>query len=89
MDYCHLPRYIFCGQVLLCAKLRSSKIDASAGAVDELDRIVKQIRAAWPYPRILVRRHGAAAANPRAERLGTHRWPRPGQGRGGGPRHQR
>ena len=29
--YCYLPLYIFCGEFLLCARLRSSNIDASAG----------------------------------------------------------
>ena len=41
--YCYLPLYIFCGSFLLCAKLRPSDIDGSAGAVDELKRIVGQI----------------------------------------------
>ncbi len=35
--------------------LRPSNIDASAGSIEELQRIVKQIRAAWPEVRILVR----------------------------------
>jgi len=38
--YCYLPLYIFCGEFLLCARLRSSNIDASAGSVEELQRIV-------------------------------------------------
>lgn len=46
--YCYLPLYIFCGDFLLCARLRSSNIDASAGSVQELQRIVEQIRSAWP-----------------------------------------
>ena len=54
-NYCYLPLYIFCGEFLLCARLRRSNIDASAGAVDELQRIVTQIRAAWPRVRILIR----------------------------------
>ncbi len=53
--YCYLPLYIFCGEFLLCARLRPSNIDASAGSVEELQRIVKQIRAVWPEVRILVR----------------------------------
>jgi hypothetical protein len=55
MNYCYLPLYIFCGEHLLCARLRPSNIDASAGTVDELKRIVGQIRAAWPQVRITVR----------------------------------
>ena len=53
--YCYLPLYIFCGEFLLCARLRSSNIDASAGSVAELQRIVEQIRSAWPLARIVVR----------------------------------
>jgi Transposase DDE domain group 1 len=54
-NYCYLPLYIFCGEFLLCARLRRSNIDASAGTVDELQRIVAQIRAAWPGGRISIR----------------------------------
>jgi hypothetical protein len=53
--YCYLPLYIFCGEFLLCARLRSSNIDASAGSVEELQRIVAQVRSAWPQVRIVVR----------------------------------
>ena len=54
-SYCYLPLYIFCGRHLLCAKLRRSSIDASAGSVDEVARIVAQIRGRWPEVRILLR----------------------------------
>jgi hypothetical protein len=53
--YCYLPLYVFCGRHLLAAKLRRSNIDASAGAKDEVARIVGQIRARWPRVRILLR----------------------------------
>src|SRR6267378_2942143 len=53
--YCYLPLYIFCGEFLLCARLRASNIDASAGSVEELKRIVEQIRSAWPLVRMVVR----------------------------------
>jgi hypothetical protein len=53
--YCYLPLYIFCGEFLLCARLRSSNIDASAGSVEELQRIVAQIRSVWSQVRIVVR----------------------------------
>lgn len=53
--YCYLPLYIFCGRHLLAAKLRRANIDASAGAVEEIERIVKQIRARWPAVRIILR----------------------------------
>lgn len=54
-SYCYLPLYIFCGRHLLAAKLRRANIDASAGAVEEVARIVAQIRACWPLVRILLR----------------------------------
>jgi Transposase DDE domain group 1 len=54
-NYCYLPLYIFCGDALLCARLRRSNIDASAGCVEELERIVKQIREAWPEVKIVIR----------------------------------
>jgi hypothetical protein len=53
--YCYLPLYVFCGRHLLAAKLRRSNIDASAGAKDEVARIVGQIRARWPRVKILLR----------------------------------
>jgi Transposase DDE domain group 1 len=53
--YCYLPLYIFCGRHLLAAKLRRSNIDGSAGAVEEVARIVAQIRRRWPRVRILLR----------------------------------
>ncbi len=53
--YCYLPLYVFCGRHLLAAKLRPSDIDASAGSVEEVERIVRQIRACWPHVRILLR----------------------------------
>jgi hypothetical protein len=53
--YCYLPLYIFCGEHLLCARLRKSDIDASAGSVEELDRILGQIRARWPETKIVIR----------------------------------
>ena len=51
----YLPLYIFCGEFLLCARLRSSNIDAAAGSVQELQRIVEQIRSEWSQVRIVVR----------------------------------
>jgi hypothetical protein len=40
---------------MLAAKLRPSNIDGSAGATQEIARIVGQIRARWPRVRILLR----------------------------------
>ena len=54
-NYCYLPLYITCGDFVLCARLRPANIGAPEGSVAELERIVAQIRAAWPAVRILVR----------------------------------
>ncbi|SRR5579871_151340 len=53
--YCYLPLYVVCGRHLLAAKLRPANIDAAAGAVEEIARIVAQIRAHWPHTRIRLR----------------------------------
>ncbi len=53
--YCYLPLYVFCGQHLLAARLRPANIDPAAGALDEIRRIVGQIREAWPQVRIILR----------------------------------
>jgi len=53
--YCYLPLYIFCGDDLLCAKLRPSNLDASAGALKEVQRLVAAIRERWPEVPILIR----------------------------------
>ena len=52
---CCLPLYIFAGEQLLCARLRPSNIDASAGSLEELQRIVEQLRRVWPEVEILLR----------------------------------
>jgi len=53
--YCYLPLYVTCGEHVLCARLRPSNIDASAGSLSVLRRIVEQIREHWPDVRIIVR----------------------------------
>ena len=54
-SYCYLPLYIFCGRHLLVAKLRPANIDACAGALEEVSRVVGRIRARWPTTRIVLR----------------------------------
>ena len=54
-NYCYLPLYIFSGEHLLCARLRTADQDAAAGSKEEVERIVGQIRAAWPEVEIIVR----------------------------------
>jgi len=53
--YCYLPLYIFCGEELLCARLRPANIDGAAGTVEELKRIISRILVAWPHVKIVVR----------------------------------
>jgi hypothetical protein len=53
--YCYLPLYVFCGRHLLAAGLRRSNIDGAAGSVEEVARIVTQVRARWPCVRVLLR----------------------------------
>jgi hypothetical protein len=54
-SYCYLPLYVFCGEFLLSAQLRSASIDPAKGALTDLQRIVAQIRQKWPRVPILVR----------------------------------
>src|SRR3954463_7603086 len=54
-EYCYLPLYVFCGEQVLCARLRESNHDASFGSLAEIQRIVKQLRAAWPQVKIVLR----------------------------------
>src|SRR3984957_2301739 len=57
-DFCYLPLYVFCGEHLLCARLRMSNIDASADSVEELEPIVARIRQRWPTVKIWLRGDG-------------------------------
>src|SRR5436853_601679 len=54
-SYCYLPLYVFCGEHLLCARLRRANVGAAEGTVEELERIVSQIRERWPNVKIVVR----------------------------------
>ena len=54
-SYCYLPLYIFSGEHLLCARLRPSNQDGAAGSIEELTRIVAQIRTRWPKTKIVIR----------------------------------
>jgi hypothetical protein len=54
-SYCYLPLYIFCGDQLLCARLRPADQDGAAGSVAEVERIVQQVRQRWPHVEIIVR----------------------------------
>jgi hypothetical protein len=54
-SYCYLPLYVFCGDHVLCARMRESNHDAAYGCLTEIRRIVTQIRTAWPEVRIILR----------------------------------
>jgi hypothetical protein len=53
--YCYLPLYIFCGRHLLASRLQPASVGAAANAVEEVARIIAQIRQRWPHVRILLR----------------------------------
>ena len=54
-NYCYLPLYVFCGEQVLCARLREANHDAAFGSLQEIQRIVAQIRTAWPEVKIILR----------------------------------
>lgn len=54
-NYIYLPLFVFCGEHVLCARLREANIDAAAGSLTEIKRIVSQIRNAWPNVKITLR----------------------------------
>jgi hypothetical protein len=53
--YCYLPLYIFCGDHVLCARLRPSSIGPAVGSRKEVERVVQQIRQRWPEVSIILR----------------------------------
>lgn len=54
-EYCFLPLYIFCGSYPLCAKLRPADIDASAGSLKQVQKLVARLRQEWPDVGITLR----------------------------------
>jgi hypothetical protein len=54
-EYCYLPLYIFCGDQLLGVRLREANQDASAGSLEEVQRIVARLRNRWPMLKIILR----------------------------------
>jgi len=58
-SYCYLPLYIFSGEHLLCARLRQANVGPADGTVEELDRIVTQIRKRWPDVKLVIRADSA------------------------------
>ncbi len=62
--YCYLPLYVFCGRHLLLAQQRCANVAGSAGAVEEMARIIAQIRQSWPRVRITLRADSGFANDP-------------------------
>ena len=54
-QYCFLPLYVFCGEQLLAAYLRTSKIDAAKHSRGIVKLLVRRFRQVWPNVRIIVR----------------------------------
>lgn len=54
-ESCYLPLYIFCEDQLLAVRLRVANQDASAGSLEEVQRIVARLRDRWPKLKILLR----------------------------------
>ncbi len=54
-SYCYLPLYVFCGEHVLCARLREANHDAAFGSLREIERIATQLRTAWPEVKIILR----------------------------------
>ena len=53
--YCFLPLYVFCGEQLLVAYLRSAKHDAALHAAAILKLLTRRLRQAWPTVRLVFR----------------------------------
>jgi hypothetical protein len=54
-SYCYLPLYVFCGEQMLAAYLRPSKIDGAKHAAAILKLLVTRLRQVWPGVRIIFR----------------------------------
>lgn len=72
-NYCYLPLYAFCDGWPLLALLRPSNMDASAGTVEQLARIVPKLRKAWPNVRMIVRGDSGFCREPIMRWCAEHR----------------
>ena len=54
-NYCFLPLYVFCGEQLLVAYLRSAKHDAALHAAAIMKLLTRRLRQAWPDVRLVFR----------------------------------
>lgn len=71
-SYCYLPLYIFSGEHLLCARLRQSNVGPAEGTVEEVERIVTQIREQWPEVKIVIRADSAFSRDDIMDWCETH-----------------
>jgi hypothetical protein len=69
---CYLPLSIFAGEFLLCARLRPANRDASAGALEEVQRIVDHLRTQWPAVQITLRADAGFCRAPRTAWCEAH-----------------
>lgn len=53
--YCFLPLYVFCGEQLLVAYLRSAKHDAALHTAAIMKLLTRRLRQAWPNVRLVFR----------------------------------
>jgi hypothetical protein len=53
--YCYLPLYMFCGDKLLLAKLKTANLDPGHESLPDVVQVIQQIRAHWPKVRIVLR----------------------------------
>ena len=49
--YCYLPLYVTCGRHVLSGQLRTADVDPAVGALEDVQRIVAQLRERWPQVR--------------------------------------
>jgi hypothetical protein len=61
-SYLYLPLRTFCGDRILCARLREAVRDVAEGALTGIRRTVERFRAPWPQARIVLRRGTPASA---------------------------
>jgi len=53
--YCYLPLYVFCGDWLLYAKLKTANLDPGNESLPDIQWLVERIRRHWPEVRIVLR----------------------------------
>jgi hypothetical protein len=76
-NYCYLPLYVFCGDQVLCGartrtRLREANHDAAFGCLTEIQRIVRQIGAAWPAVKMVRRGASGFCRNQLMSRCENH-----------------